>query len=287
LTVLAMQQATARHAQSEGVISGAVIREVRRGLNLTQEPMAQQLFIDVDTYRSWENARRPLTRLPLHRFKALTRGLLDIGVSGDRVALLDVAVEVDLALGRSLSSEENPFPLTARCELWHELLAWAVLGTTPALFADNGVVGTPRMAAVDRNTILRRIRYAVDKPDGTLTDDTLQLIGRVYLGIPPCPAWCINHDRGDETSVFHQLDRGQAWGGRGENSGDPILNLGLVQNDDASSPGEPQVDVMFSKDGFARVCGAWDESVYMPLDEAQSFVDAMQDLIDQAKAAVR
>jgi len=186
-TATRRQAVQATTVDSEGVIAGAVLREARRALRLRQDQIAERLFVDIDTYRSWEHGRRSLTRIAVHRYKALIRGLLDVGVPTELVDALDVAVDVDLAIGRALVSEENPFPPVSKCPMWHELLAWAVIGTVPEAFERYGVATAPRMATTDRNRLLRRIRVAVDKPKG-LDVETLRLLGRVYLG--NCPTWC-------------------------------------------------------------------------------------------------
>lgn len=222
--------------KSEGVIAGAVLREARRALGLRQDQIAEKLFVDIDTYRSWEHSRRSLTRVAVHRYKALIRGLLDIGAPAELVDALDVAVDVDLAIGRALVSEENPFPPVSRCPLWHELLAWAVIGTVPDAFKVYGVAAAPRMAAADRSTLLRRIRVAVDKPDGSLDMDTLRLLGRVYLGL--CPSWCdgTDHHNSNDMTLHTQPDVFVT------DARDPSVSLRLaLARDDTDGRGEVRV----------------------------------------------
>lgn len=174
----------------EGVICGAVLRQCRRALYVYQEGMADQLLVDINTYRSWEHGRRSVTRLPLHRFKSLTRELLTAGVRPEYVDLLELGVEVDLAIGRAMSSAENPLPPAGQCNGWHELLAWALVGTIPAVFAASGDrVTQPRLSTPDRNHLLKRIRHAIDKPASDLDDSAIALLRRLYIdGLPLPPA---------------------------------------------------------------------------------------------------
>lgn len=102
----------------------------------------------------------------------------------------------------------------------------------------------------------------------------------IAASTPACPSWCGDHYRSSEFEVFHQHDTNLVWGASRERYGEPKLGLGLARNDDVGGPGEPMLDVMFSKDGVAN-----DDTVSIPLDTAQDFVDTIQHLIDEARAA--
>ncbi|MET0522640.1 MAG: hypothetical protein ABW156_11830 [Jiangellaceae bacterium] len=187
MTAAVAVRGTTTTTPAEGVICGAVLRESRRFLGVRQDAMADRLLVDINTYRSWEHARRPITRLALHRFKSLTRSLLGMGIPDEYVAVLDLAVEVDLAIGRALSSEENPFPPFGKCDGWHELLAWSLLGITPRLFAENPQATQPRLSQVDRACLIKRIRYAITHPDSGHDDEAMALLRRLYLEGRPLP----------------------------------------------------------------------------------------------------
>lgn len=267
---------TGRAVEAEGVICGAILRECRYSLQLNQDEMADKLMVDLCTYRSWEGARRPITHLTIHRYKALTRNLLSVGAPATYVELLDLAIEVDLAIGRALVSEDNPFPPTGRCDQWHALLAWALIGTTPKTFDDAGVVQTPRISAVDRNKLLKRIRYAVANPKG-LDKRTVRTLKTVYLGVPPCPEWCDDHESASTGERSHDLYVSRTWG----SDLGPCVGLGLFQIDDAEGPGEARVQMPYRSDGLPGIA---EDHIYLTLAEAQDFINTMQGLVDKVTA---
>jgi transcriptional regulator with XRE-family HTH domain len=186
----ALTQAPATSVATEGVICGAILRECRRVLDLHQEAIAEKLMVNLNTYRAWEDGRRPVTRLPLHRYKALVRSLADIGAPEVYLDLLDLAVEVDIAVGRALISDDNPFPPAGRCERWYALLAWVLLGTQPVPASVVGLAKPPRLSHSDRTRLMNKIRHAVFEPTGELDAETLHTLKGVYLNCPPCPPWC-------------------------------------------------------------------------------------------------
>jgi hypothetical protein len=238
--------------------------------------------IDLNTYRSYEHGRRPLARVTVQRLRSITRGLTAIGVAPAVVDLIDVAIDVDLAIGKTLAEElfEYPFPPGGKGALWHELLAWAVIGTTPNAFADNGVVATPPLSAPDRNTILRQIRYTVDRQDASLDAGTLQYLREVYLGIPPCPSWCGLHYRASEAEAFHQHDLDASWGRTADRYGEEKLGLAIERMDDVDGIGTPMVSVQYSTFGDMP-----EGTVELPLDTARDFAQTILSLCDMAQGA--
>jgi transcriptional regulator with XRE-family HTH domain len=176
---------TAGTGDPEGVIAGALLREIRRRLGLRQDAMAEVLRVDINTYRSWENGRRPLARIPVHRLRALVQGLLRIGADAEIVELLDTAIDVDLNIGQILANHRDPadHPLAnwVQTRSWHDLLAWGLAGRTPRALSGAGEVARPRLARVDREAVLGQLRDAAEQTRSN-TDATSTLLRRqVYF----------------------------------------------------------------------------------------------------------
>lgn len=104
-------------------------------------------------------------------------------------------------------------------------------------------------------------------------------IGAAAVEVEDCPPWCTEDTRSGPDEVVHVHDLLRTWHGE-----DPFdrLRLGLTRSDDADGIGDPWIDVQFCR----TVSGAQVHNVYLPLTEAQSFVDTMQTLIRQARAEV-
>lgn len=104
-----------------------------------------------------------------------------------------------------------------------------------------------------------------------------QNITSASVEVADCPSWCSEDSHLGPAEVVHVHDLPQTW--HGEDTFDR-LRLGLTRSDDAESIGEPWVDVQFAR----SASGPQVHNVYLPVAEAQSFVDAMQMLISQARA---
>ncbi len=182
MTMTAVAPAT-ETVGAEGLVCGAVLRGFRRQLGLTQEALGERLFVDKSTYVAWENGRRPLNRIPVHRFRSLCRALVDIGVSPDLIGALDVAIDVDLDIARALATGENLFPPNGCNETWHALLAWALTDRRPVMFAGWNRAESPRLCARDRNSLLKRIRYAVTGANHDVDEPTRSTLRHLYCEV--------------------------------------------------------------------------------------------------------
>jgi transcriptional regulator with XRE-family HTH domain len=150
----------------EGVTAGAVLRVIRRRLGHQQDTFAELLGVDINTYRSWEHGRRPLSRIPVHKMHALRHGLIRVGAEAQLVDLLETAVGVDISIEQMLVGDqvaEHPLAELVQTRTWHDLLVWDIAGITPRLLKGTGATDAPRMAAVTRNKLFNRLRDAAER----------------------------------------------------------------------------------------------------------------------------
>lgn len=165
---------TAGTSDPEGVISGAVLREIRRTLGLHQEQIADGLGLDLNTYRSHEHGRRPLARVSVQRMRTLRHGLHRLGADNTTLGLLDTAVDVDLAVKQVLTGDHNagdhPLGAVVHTRTWHDLLGWAITGRAPKTLANGTDIPRPRLAVPDRQALLDKLRTTAEKstPQQTL-----------------------------------------------------------------------------------------------------------------------
>lgn len=171
------QTGTGSTPEPEGVISGAILRLIRTQLGLSQEQAAEALGVDPNTIKSWETGRRPLARISVQRLRALMRALNRLGAHPTLLDQLDTAIDVDLVLGQIIAGghtpADHPLATWVHTRAWHDLLAWALAGTTPAALRElNGALPQPRMAPADRAALFDSLRVTAersgDNPDLTL-----------------------------------------------------------------------------------------------------------------------
>jgi DNA-binding transcriptional regulator YiaG len=179
------QRETTSVSDPAGIISGTLLREMRRRVGRHQGGMAALLGVDLGTYRSWENGSRPLANTKVDKLRALTHGLIRIGAEAELVALIDTAIDVDLAIRGILSSHHpgggHPLASLVQTRTWNDLLAWGIAAKTPRALQAGGQVVTPRLAAADRSALLNRLRDAAEQT-GTRIDATSTLLRRqVYF----------------------------------------------------------------------------------------------------------
>lgn len=159
---------TAGTPDPEGVVSGAILRLIRSQLGLSQEQAAEALTVDANTFKSWETGRRPLARISVQRLRAVTRTLSRLGADPRLLDLLDTGIDVDLTIGQILggghSPVDHPLGSWVHTRTWHDLLAWAVAGRTPAAIRDlNGATLRPRLAVADRTRLFDCLRVAAER----------------------------------------------------------------------------------------------------------------------------
>jgi transcriptional regulator with XRE-family HTH domain len=168
----------------EGVITGSLLREIRRRLGLHQDKLADLLKVDLNTYRSWENGRRALGRVSVSRMRALSQGLIRIGADSQLVDLLDTAVDVDLNIGEILANhtapDEHPLAGWVQTRVWNDLFAWGITGTAPRILAGIHEVAKPRLSPVSRAALLDRLRDSAEQTKDRVDPAATLLRRQVY-----------------------------------------------------------------------------------------------------------
>jgi transcriptional regulator with XRE-family HTH domain len=167
-------------------VAGALLRTIRVRLGLRQEQMAEALGADLNTYRSWENGRRPLSRISVQRHRSLLRALRRLGANDKLVDLIDTAIDVDLSISQIIcdgpAPSEHPLAHFVQTKTWHDLLAWAVAGITPKVLINGGSEApAPRLPVPDRSLLLDNLRVSAERT-GARTDAVATLLRRqVYF----------------------------------------------------------------------------------------------------------
>jgi transcriptional regulator with XRE-family HTH domain len=169
----------------EGLITGALLREIRRRLAVSQEQISTLLDVDLNTYRSWEHGRRPINRMPAGKMRLLTRGLIRAGAQAQLVELLDIAVDVELSIDEVLANrmglDRHPLAGWVQTRTWHDLLSWGIAGRTPRALVNGAEISPPRMSTAARTALLERLRDAAEQT-GDRTDPAATLLRRqVYF----------------------------------------------------------------------------------------------------------
>lgn len=176
---------TAGTPEPDGVVSGAVLRAIRTQLALTQDRTAELLTADPATIKSWETGRRPLARVPVQRLRQVTRALARLGANPAMLAQLDTAIDVDLGIGAMLAHDgpptDHPLATWVHTKQWHDLLAWAIAGTTPKVLCSQPNIPRPRLAVPDRERLLNQLRATAEQADGNTDAASTLLRRQVYF----------------------------------------------------------------------------------------------------------
>lgn len=161
----------------EGLIAGHLLRLIREHLGRTQEHLADDLHIDVNTLRSWETGRRPLANIKAGQLHALRRKLRALGANQTLLEHLEVAIEADVFVAHVLMEAGRGDPadhmlagwVTTRA--WSDLLAWTIAGTEPKALGGLTVPGQrrgpspvrPEFAAATRRRFFDALRTTADR----------------------------------------------------------------------------------------------------------------------------
>jgi transcriptional regulator with XRE-family HTH domain len=166
-----------------GAITGHMLKLARKSAGLSQEALAEQLQVSLDTVQGWESGRR---RLPATRAEALMdvrHELITAGADARLIAALDPAIEADWLIGRTLEPGSRAHPLAARVTTRqvHDLLVWALIEQRPIWLPDpetNGrralASGGPALAALEQRAVFAQLRDLAERADGRRVAD-LQL----------------------------------------------------------------------------------------------------------------
>jgi DNA-binding transcriptional regulator YiaG len=151
-----------------GVIAGQVLQLARRSAKLSQEALAEQLDVSLDTLQGWESGRR---RLPATRIEALVdvrHELAAAGADHQVVAALEPALDADWLIGRTLEARGRAHPLAVlvTTRQVHDLLVWALTGHRPSWLPSDGTGNSrPGLGAPERRAMFARLRELAEGAD--------------------------------------------------------------------------------------------------------------------------
>ena len=161
----------------QGLISGYVLKVTRESLGLTQEALAERLWVDKHTVQAWECGRRPLSATQVAGFVHLQNQLRVLGAVAPLVDALSAAVDADYVLGFTLNTRPGAMdPCSHPLARWvlprgvSEMMAWAVTGQAPAGLVDSvraprrgPVASGPTLSASQRALFFEHIRGVAEE----------------------------------------------------------------------------------------------------------------------------
>ncbi|OPC82988.1 transcriptional regulator [Embleya scabrispora] len=192
-----------------GVISGYVMRCIREQTGLTQDGLAEQFGVSVDTVAAWETGRRPITAVPVGHMLVYRNRLLQAGASPDLLTALDRAMEADVLLAGVLeggsAGPHHPLGSTVLQRNVVEMLTWPLTGRAPATIdalptpRRRGPVATsPELPATSRRAFFTSVRHTAEtatRPADILTRrQALYLVS--YDPAPDTTPWIQHQQRG-------------------------------------------------------------------------------------------
>ncbi|GAB3488872.1 hypothetical protein GCM10027440_35750 [Nocardiopsis coralliicola] len=127
-------QGSAERARS-GVISGYVLRLIREQIGLSQDQLAEQLRVSLDTVVGRETGRRPITAVPVGQMLVHRHRLLRLGAPATLLAAFEKAQEADVLLGAAIEGKEDhdadPLGAWVMQRELVEVMAWPLTGAPP------------------------------------------------------------------------------------------------------------------------------------------------------------
>ncbi|MFC0844455.1 helix-turn-helix domain-containing protein [Streptomyces noboritoensis] len=163
-----------------GIISGYVFRTIRESLGHTQEALAEEFGVSLDTIAGWESARRPLTALPVGQMLVHRHRLMRLGASTALMLALERAMEADVLLASALDEraapvETNPLGAWVMQRDLVEVLAWPLNGVPPEPLRNmpdpkrprrGPVPSGPVLSTTERTLFFDRMREAAEQARG-------------------------------------------------------------------------------------------------------------------------
>ncbi len=217
----------------KGPVAGYTLKVIREGLRLTQDRLAFNLEVSVETVKAWETGRRPLAGTSLEGFLRLQAELRRLGTPSALIDAVQAAVEADHVISHALSQTGDGgspagHPLaTWWCDrLRAELLGWPLTSETPSVL--QGLARPPRRGPVplapsitgcERQVLCAHLRVLAERSLAEAREpdpENIRIRHRVYslLGRTSSPAayeWLTWMGRREERrSSWHQ-DRSPLW----------------------------------------------------------------------------
>ncbi|WP_418961369.1 helix-turn-helix domain-containing protein [Streptomyces tritici] len=187
-----------------GTVSGYVFRLIREQLGMTQEDLAADLRVSVDTIAGWEAGRRALTAVPVGQLLVHRHHLLRRGAPPVLLLVLERAMEADVLLASVLDDDAPPTDSPVGAWVLQrdvvEILSWPLCGVLPAPVRDlpepprprRGPVPVgPEMSGSDRRRFFSTMRRTAEQA----RDPGLFLLRRQAL-------YLAGYDDADDTSEW-------------------------------------------------------------------------------------
>ncbi|MFF1779447.1 helix-turn-helix domain-containing protein [Streptomyces virginiae] len=203
-------QGTRRRGRG-GIVSGYVFRLIREHLCHTQESLAEDFGVSVDTIAGWESGRRPLTSLAVGQMLAHRHRLMRMGVSTALLLALEKALEADLLLIGVLTDDgatgSDPLGTWVLQRDLVEVLVWPLNGVVPEPLHAHVTPSKPRrgpapdgpeLSADDRLRFFRRMRRTAEEAradEFLLRRQALYLAG--YDDAPDTSAWLAQQQKAE------------------------------------------------------------------------------------------
>ncbi|WP_244375873.1 helix-turn-helix domain-containing protein [Streptomyces ficellus] len=158
-----------------GPVSGFTFRLIREQMGHTQDSLAEQLRVSVDTIAGWESGRRSLTAVPTGQMHVQRHRLLRLGAAPPLLLILERALEADVLLSRvldeDLALEDSPLGAWVMQRELVEVLTWPLNGVAPTLLRDlpapprprrGPVPSAPQMPVTDRRRFFEQMRRTAE-----------------------------------------------------------------------------------------------------------------------------
>ncbi|MFJ6730288.1 helix-turn-helix domain-containing protein [Streptomyces sp. NPDC091281] len=168
------QGSLSRHCA--GIVSGYTFRLIREQLGHTQDAMAEQLRVSVDTISGWESGRRPLTAVSVGQMLVQRHRLMRMGTLPALLQALERAIEADALLASALADgtavDESPLGAWVMQRDLVGVLAWPLTGVPPQAVRDlpappksrrRPVPTVPEISADDRRRFFERMRDTAER----------------------------------------------------------------------------------------------------------------------------
>lgn len=150
-----------------GIVTGAVLRAVRRSIGATQADLAEALGVSLDVVAAWENGRRPLANMRVGDLHLHRRTMRRLGADQAKLSLLDQAVEADMLLAEihhpDVPTNSHPLAMIVPDRTLTELLAWPLTGRPPRQLREDDSATRPLMASAEQAALASRLRAAADQ----------------------------------------------------------------------------------------------------------------------------
>ncbi|WP_169811700.1 helix-turn-helix domain-containing protein [Nocardia shimofusensis] len=132
-------------SSARGAVSGFLLKLLREATHLTQAEFAELARVDPTTVYGWESGRRSLAGLRAGDLARVRMLLTRHGAPPHAIALLGDALEADLIIGDTISTDpatttpgQHPLAISVHQRTLANLITWPITGRPPAQLTDLG-----------------------------------------------------------------------------------------------------------------------------------------------------